>query len=92
MKITVTENDISKGHPRHCTHCPIALAFRRQGFEEVRLSSTIAEHWHLGILQAVAKLPPAATAFINIFDTEGKVQPFSFDIEWEPVPVRYPSF
>lgn len=103
VTINVTQEHIDNGQPRHCSQCPIALAFHDAGFKNARLNNTLVENWKDGVILGLASLPTEATKFIIRFDANAKVfrasisgttpiNPFSFDIEWRPVPPHYPSF
>ena len=82
MKIEVTQKDIEKGFQGKCTLCPIALAFKRStNFKRVYVNCT-----SIGVLQygkglKSYKLPKKAQTFVNRFDKNETVKPFSFELE-----------
>ena len=82
MKIEVTLKDIKNGVQGKCTLCPIALAFKRStNFERVYVNCT-----SIGVLQygkglKIYKLPKKAQTFVNRFDRQEPVKPFSFELE-----------
>jgi hypothetical protein len=85
IRVEVTAEDINRGEPGSCKHCPIALAMDRAlaaiGID-VR-SWVILPYVRLGPKSAntYAVLPPAALVFAKHFDGEWDVEPFSFDLE-----------
>lgn len=76
----VTLDDIIEGLTCSVFHCPIARAVKRNfpayevevDYEYVRLEK--------GAKQFTFRLPPEAVAFIDAFDAQQHVEPFSFDL------------
>jgi hypothetical protein len=87
ITVEVTAKDIERGMPRQSCECPVALALGRAVRKQVAprpLQITV------GCLQAImsvdgwwveALLPSDASAFINSFDHNEPVAPFTFKIE-----------
>ncbi len=78
MKIEVTADDIANGKPGFSCECPIALALRRlfpdAGHIEVEMADVHIDY-------DMVELPDEARDFIEHFDAEDEVSPFSFEIE-----------
>ena len=79
IRVEVTQQDITLGEPAEATSCPVALAMRR--------TFPKADPW-VGIVDAELhesypdiSLPDEAIAFIERFDRNDDVKPFSFEIE-----------
>ena len=82
MKVKVTERDIKNGQRGSDSHCPIALALRRQTHKKVSVMYTNCyiknkpvrpmDRYHI---------PDIAADFIGKFDHCEEVQPFEFEIE-----------
>lgn len=70
-RIEVTSEDIERGVPDNCHHCPIALAARRAGLNTPEVDSAFLN----GMV-----LPDAATEFILDYDNGEPVEPFSFEV------------
>lgn len=77
MKIVVTQDDIDNGRRESPTHCPIALAARRQFPHRYVLAT--ADHLLVGGL-TYYWLPPVAVSFVDDFDEGYPVQPISFEV------------
>lgn len=85
MKIEITQEDINNGKRGHYDSCPIALAANRQ---HKNYKSKVGLNWikmegKWFMIFSIAKieaLPPEARAFIDFFDREIPVQPFTFEI------------
>lgn len=85
MKIQVTQEDIDNGHPGALSECPIAHALNRElgGSWSVRMTKAI----NCGIPDFsdkddeidVIDLPSDARHFIDRFDNNRVVRPFTFD-------------
>lgn len=78
MRIEVTESDIVHGARWDCDNCPIALAIERATHQANcwsvlwnRATSPLGTVW----------LPDEAKDFIDNFDNERPVAPFSFDVD-----------
>jgi hypothetical protein len=84
--ITVTAEHIAKGVPESCRHCPVALAIKDAlpGIELIAVDDTRV---HLGGAACDVKidLPPAAQHFIEAFDCDDPVEPFSFTVDYPEV-------
>lgn len=76
MKVTVTQNHITDGKPGMFGSCPIALAIKdiATGYVSVSTHSAVYD-------SHVWSLPVEAQDFVNAFDNNWPVQPFSFDLE-----------
>lgn len=80
MKIDVTAEDIDNGVPGECGRCPVALAIARKlglvgagirvGPSAVRIR-----------FDGARDLPAVARVFVEAFDWDRPVEPFSFEIE-----------
>lgn len=86
MKIYVTEDDIHGGEPCDPHWCPIALAFRRQGYGGVEVNSRQVRFPRL-LGGRRRNLPPEARLFVALFDetlndpgSKAAIQPFHFEI------------
>jgi hypothetical protein len=82
VTVDVTQNDIAHGRRGLCRECPAALAMERAGIVEPRVRNT--ELWlrtaHEHRLVKV-RLPESAAKFIDDFDANRTVEPFSFQID-----------
>jgi hypothetical protein len=75
--VEVTAEDIVAGRQGSCLRCPLALAFQRiPGFKMARVSSTRV---YPRATESIC-LPDIARAFIQRFDSEETVRPFSFTL------------
>ena len=77
MKINVTRECIRKGNPSSPDSCPIALALKSHGVPFLGVISDLIETSDFSVDFI---LPLKAQRFIEDFDTEVKVKPFSFNI------------
>ncbi len=77
MIVEVTQEDIKRGAPRSERACPIALALRRAGFEDVEVMPdlVLADGRTSG---RVYSLPRSAQRFIHRLDWGDPVKPFRF--------------
>jgi len=84
MKIIVTQKDIDKGLKSTCYYCPVALAFKRKIKSEipcgVAVNAKNIHHFH-GKSWDRYNLPKEAKKFIQRFDNDQSVKPFSFEIK-----------
>lgn len=84
MKIEVTEQDIKDGKPGQCVYCPIAIALKRETgwiWSVMYYSAdTLLGPFHRAIM------PPAAQSWIEDFDNNESVYPFSFDLDVGDLP------
>ena len=85
MKVEVTPQDIARGHPEDNCCCPVALAVRRA----VGIATSVgtgkivvdyATPWQTEIWN-----PEEVTEFVERFDAGLPVEPFAFDLEFDPV-------
>jgi hypothetical protein len=86
VKISVTEDDISKGKPGQPRSCPIARAAARSfGCSSKCVSVGPLDMSVAGDeLDFYAVLPACAQTFIGRFDSNDPVKPFSFYVQqWE---------
>jgi len=81
MLIEVTQDDIERGVVADCFRCPIANAVR-----DVLGPDAVVrvECDFMDIGAKTVKLPIEAMKFIEAFDAEESVEPFSFEVEYEP--------
>ena len=86
MKIEVTAEDIANGRRAHDNSCPVALAIGRTLHREnaVSVVSTDVQIFNAAPFAEVeqATFPKEVTKFIKRFDGGKKVEPFTFEIEW----------
>lgn len=82
MKITVTKKDIENGFPASCSSCPIALAIRRATRKNILVGSSEIGHPAIGFKDI--KLPKKVRLFIERFDQDIPVKPFSFTLDTLP--------
>ena len=84
MKIEVTQKDIDKGLKSTCYYCPIALAFKRKIKSEIALGVAVnaknVHHFHEKSWHRY-DLPKEAKKFIQRFDSDQPVKPFTFEIK-----------
>lgn len=79
ITVSVTAEDIAKGKPCSCGHCPVALATQRATGQYVEASGSYVDsetHW--------AEVPASVARFISRFDSQCAGKPFSFEINWAP--------
>ena len=97
MQINVTQKHIQAGKPKKHLDCPITLAFKAKGFQQISIHLTEAYYAYpmpdrLVITTDGVRtidrfiirwipLPKEATAFIRAFDAGDTVEPFTFEIE-----------
>ena len=88
MIIDIETDDIADGLPLSRGHCPIALAMRRRGFEDVRVGATgVSFRAKIGEGRILVPLNQKAKEFVRRFDgcdTEEErrgLKPFSFTME-----------
>lgn len=84
MVIRVTKTDIKRGQPSIDDNCPVARALRRQvsprrkfavdGAEAIVLTASGERRL------ATIKMPKKVNVFINAFDSNDDVRPFTFVI------------
>ena len=84
MIIQVTQKDIDKGLRSSCYECPIAHAFKRKVKNRVRygfaVNSESIEHLTKDMWYSYA-LPKEAKRFIQRFDRDQPVKPFTFEAQ-----------
>jgi hypothetical protein len=80
VKITVTQEDIDRGQRKSMTKCPVARAVQAAtGAEHVSVArSTIVVDFWSGVR------PDVVAEFIKRYDYGFDVQPFEFDMDFEP--------
>lgn len=78
MKICVTEDDIKKGEIGLSASCPIARSLKRRGFKGVMVVPFFIR-WSDGVVRT----PKECKRFMNRFDSDLPVKPFSFNIVLE---------
>lgn len=84
----LTQEHIGKGERRSPCTCPIALCLREQ----------LGDGWVVSVLDVIdcwnntdykfqrARVPTKVADFINAFDRTGDGKPFSFTLEFTPMP------
>lgn len=80
MKIEVTEQDIKAGNRKSSLCCPVALAMKRAGIKKPAVTGCYVSLFNEKRLIHV-KLPSVVEDFVDNFDNEGLVWPFSFDLD-----------
>ena len=88
MVIDVEMDDIVHGLPLNRGWCPIALAMRRNGFEDVKVGAKgVSFRAKIGYARVLVPLSPKAREFVLRFDgcdTEEErraLKPFAFTLE-----------
>lgn len=82
MKIEVTQEDIDGGIKCSGLDCPVARAIRRvHPIHGAVVSCGL--YWVPGTGGKRIRLPDSALRFYRDFDTDQKVEPFSFDLPIE---------
>jgi hypothetical protein len=76
---TVTRENITEGEPDSSTMCPIALALGALGYSYL-VNGVALYAWREGKYGWVADLPAEAIRFIEDFDQESEVKPFTFEV------------
>lgn len=75
--VTVTQQDIDTGTKRSICSCPIALSLKRQ----MNTSIVIVRSDIILVRDKYHGTPKEAVEFMERFDNELSVKPFSFDME-----------
>ena len=75
MRINVTQQDIDNGLRCNQTHCPIAIAVYRCAALSFAVYSINMRYKEFNI-----QLPASVQEFIESFDNNKEVQPFSFEV------------
>ncbi len=73
MKFQISKNEITNGTRDNVVKCPTALSIRAKGFKNVIVyanSVSVNDTWY--------DLPPDVRNFIEKYDKNEKVKPFSF--------------
>lgn len=76
MKISVTQDHISRGKKDDCFQCPVALALR----ERIGISAVYGAYFRKSWDGSAIGLPKTATNFIYDFDAGEPVEPIEFEI------------
>ena len=89
MKIQVTQEDIDSGRRLQCNHCPVAKALQR-ALKNRRIYTDGNFVWeerdHSFLTdKVVASLPQDVKFKIVDFDRDRKMQPFEFELPYEPL-------
>ena len=77
------QQDIDQGTPRSPYFCPIALAMDRNDLEEICVYGSDVSYID-GSMERMGALPEEAMRFLEDFDEQLPVQPFSFELFEEP--------
>lgn len=87
MTIHVTAEDIENGIPQDACHCPVALAVKRAtGSDDVDINDDICIGFPGQDVRDVFEAPDEVCDFVAAFDNYEGVEPFSFDLDYEPAP------
>jgi hypothetical protein len=78
--INVTEDDIKNARRQSCTRCPIANAFRKLNVPFLGVWVNMIAFPYDSNRDDI-NLPEVAVKFINDFDNNKEVSPFSFEVE-----------
>ncbi len=78
--IEVTQEMIDEGDKGMCQNCPIALALNQALFVN-DISVLRTRFYRVRNVDCVGNLPFEAQNFIEDFDRDKKVSPFSFEVE-----------
>lgn len=87
LTVTVTQKHIDKGVRGACAACPIALALTAQHKDRGRWGVGCGKVWTYDLVDGEARntrfyeLPKPAREFINAFDGNKPVAPFTFELE-----------
>ena len=82
MLIEVTDDDIANGKPMQEGFCPVALAMRRIGLEDVHVGGHGVGFRVPGRERVIKFLMPSVRNFIKRFDEyECGLEPFSFELD-----------
>jgi hypothetical protein len=87
MKIKITQEDINKGVRGDSSHCPIAHAFCRNGYNGVRVEARrIYPYGYTYDPSNVFKnkfiiMPDIGHDFVVNFDSNNRVEPFEMEVE-----------
>lgn len=91
ITFSVTQEHINEGEAKHCKHCPIALAVRKtiSPFVDSSVGGyDIIINYRRVFVEGIAylnshsiKLPDIAFKFIQHFDNQLPVEPFSFEVQ-----------
>jgi hypothetical protein len=87
LTVQVTAQDISEGKQKSCLWCPVAIASARAlslgdgRFVTVLPSAITIYERHLNARVATWRPPESVARFINDFDSDHPVEPFTFAAE-----------
>lgn len=89
IKVEVTQEHIDRGASNDCWSCPIALSLGNY-FDKSKVFYEVDAHYiDFPNEDILCLLKEEAVSFIDDFDSNKKVKPFSFDLE---VPKQLESF
>lgn len=97
LKIDVKQENIDKGDPVSPEYCPIALAMHDLGmdlgyrFWALHVDGDEVYFTYRGEKYRL-DLPPAARDFVESFDAEEHVEPFSFELELKKYEIDRSTF
>lgn len=83
VQITVTADDIARGHREGCQNCPVAFALWRVALDAVDMvvmRDDVKFYRCGGGRNPIRKFPREVTRFIDDFDAGRPVAPFSFSL------------
>lgn len=88
MIINVTQEHIDKGFRKICRACPVALAMKDATGKNFNVTPLYVRDMtgvdiHEEFKGKRYKIPKCVTSFVENFDTEYPVEPFSFEFNWE---------
>jgi len=83
VKVKVTQEHISKGTPNNGSCCPIALALKDMGYQDVEVNIDDITFMDGPVYWSCGFTPSSVDGFITTFDAEGPtgVNPFEFWLE-----------
>lgn len=88
-KIRVTRADIKNGHPQEASDCPVFLAMNRK-LKNVEAVSGSGATLFDGKYFYEIPMPGNAADWINRFDNDESVKPFSFTLKVPLLLTQYP--
>jgi hypothetical protein len=79
--INVTQEHIDKGKKGKCRECPIALAVQEKCISEISVGVISGAIFFDDDSHPASEMAVEAIRFVWAFDLNGKVEPFSFDLD-----------
>jgi hypothetical protein len=81
MQVTVTEDHIEMGSKKSIYACPIAKAIYAATRERFNVAGAYCRNYRTGV---AVSLPVEVSDRIRNYDVTGEMQPFTFEMEYEP--------